>query len=83
MKSVDKSAHKSVYELTKQETVVLSLVAKGWRNAEIASELFISIKTVEAHISRIFSKLDVSSRTQAALYAVHNNLLAKSELAEV
>lgn len=79
MKSVDKSVDK----LTKQEAVVLSLVAKGWRNAEIASQLFISIKTVEAHLSRIFSKLDVSSRTQAALYAIHNNLLASSEVAEV
>lgn len=83
MKSADKSVNKSVDELTKQEAVVLSLVAKGWRNAEIASELFISIKTVEAHLSRIFNKLDVTSRTQAALYAVHHNLLSNSEVTEV
>lgn len=62
-------------DLTKQETVVLALVAKGQRNMEIASQLFISHKTVEAHLSRIFTKLGVSSRTQAALYALNNNLL--------
>lgn len=71
---------KSVNELTKQEAVVLSLVAKGWRNAEIANELFISIKTVEAHLSRIFNKLDVSSRTQAALYAIHHQLPSNAEM---
>lgn len=61
---------KSMDELTKQEMVVLALLAKGWRNTEIANELFISTKTVETHLSHIFRKLGVSSRTQAALYAV-------------
>jgi DNA-binding NarL/FixJ family response regulator len=65
--------------LTKQEAVVLTLVAKGRRNTEIARELFISPKTVEAHLSRIFTKLGVSSRTQAALYAISNNLLPNTE----
>ena len=58
-------------ELTPQEHRVLSLVAKGWRNAKIASELFISPRTVEAHLYRIFDKLNVSSRTEAALYVLN------------
>jgi DNA-binding NarL/FixJ family response regulator len=71
---------KSANELTKQEATVLALVAKGWRNTEIANELFISTKTVETHISRIFSKLGVSSRTQAALYAIHSGSLSTPEI---
>lgn len=58
-------------ELTKQERVVLALVAKGWRNGRIASELSISIRTVESHLTNIFGKLNVKSRTEAALYAIH------------
>lgn len=53
--------------LTKQEMVILGFVAKGWRNAQIARELTVSIRTVETHLTNIFSKLDVSSRTEAAL----------------
>jgi DNA-binding NarL/FixJ family response regulator len=54
--------------LTNQEHKILELVAKGWRNSKIASELFISTKTVETHLHHIFSKLDVSSRTEAAIH---------------
>lgn len=56
--------------LTKQEQAVLALVAEGKRNAAIARELTISIRTVETHLYRIFDKLDVSSRTEAALYVL-------------
>lgn len=56
--------------LTKQERRILELVAKGWRNSKIAAELFISIKTVETHLHRIFTKLGVSSRTEAALHFI-------------
>lgn len=61
----------SVHELTKQERIVLAFVAKGWRNARIASELYISPRTVETHLYHIFDKLGVSTRTEAALYALH------------
>jgi DNA-binding NarL/FixJ family response regulator len=71
---------KAVEALTKQEIIVLALVAKGHRNTEIAGELFISIKTVETHLYRIFSKLGVSTRTQAALYAITHNLLAPAKI---
>ena len=65
--------------LTKQESQVLALVAQGRRNAEIAQELYLSIRTVESHLYRIFQKLNVSSRTEAAIYAFHTGLLAKPE----
>lgn len=58
---------KSGNALTKQELVVLEYVAKGWRNAQIARELTVSVRTVETHLTNIFSKLDVSTRTEAAL----------------
>lgn len=59
-------------ELTPQEYRVLTCVAKGWRNAKIASELLISPRTVETHLYRIFDKLNVSSRTEAALYVLNS-----------
>jgi DNA-binding NarL/FixJ family response regulator len=62
-------------ELTTQERRVLALVATGRRNARIAQELFISTRTVENHLYRIFDKLGVSSRTEAALHALTNGLL--------
>jgi DNA-binding CsgD family transcriptional regulator/tetratricopeptide (TPR) repeat protein len=52
-------------QLTARELEVLQLMVAGRRNAEIASELFLSPKTVEHHVSAILSKLDVSSRAEA------------------
>ncbi|MBX3084261.1 MAG: helix-turn-helix transcriptional regulator [Anaerolineae bacterium] len=67
-------------ELTKQERTVLALVAKGWRNAKIADELVVSTRTIETHLYRIFDKLGVSSRTEAALYALKSAALISSEI---
>ena len=67
-------------ELTKQEVKVLALVALGWRTAKIAQELFISPRTVESHLARVFDKLGVSSRTEAAIYALQSNLAVSAEL---
>jgi two-component system, NarL family, response regulator DegU len=61
-------------ELTIREHEVLTLIAEGHNNREIAEELFISEKTVKNHISNIFRKLNVSDRTQAAIYAFKNNI---------
>jgi DNA-binding NarL/FixJ family response regulator len=66
-------------DLTKQEHIVLALVAEGWRTARIAQELYLSPRTVETHIRHIFEKLAVSSRTEAAIYAFHTGLLARPE----
>lgn len=59
-----------VGSLTGRENEVLKLLAKGMSNKEIASTLTITEKTVKAHVSNILGKLNVSDRTQAALYAV-------------
>ncbi|MBD1382262.1 response regulator [Metabacillus arenae] len=61
-------------DLTNREKEVLKELAKGKSNKEIAASLFITEKTVKTHISNILSKLGVSDRTQAALYAVKNGL---------
>ena len=60
--------------LTAREAEVLRLVAAGSSNPEIAAALFLSTKTVARHLSNIFTKLDVSSRTAAAAYAFDHGL---------
>ncbi|CAI8855143.1 MULTISPECIES: response regulator [Bacillus] len=61
--------------LTARENEVLQLLAKGMSNKEIASVLVITEKTVKAHVSSILGKLNLSDRTQAALYAVKNGIV--------
>lgn len=58
--------------LTPQEKKVLILLASGFKNAEIAQKLFISEKTVKTHINKIFKKIGVTNRLQAALWASKN-----------
>ncbi len=53
--------------LTERESEILALVADGSSNAEIARELHLSLKTVQNHVSRILTKMQVRDRTQAAL----------------
>jgi DNA-binding NarL/FixJ family response regulator len=64
-----------IAELTSRELDVLRLVAVGKPNKEIAAELAISERTVRTHVSRILRKLHLSSRTQAALWAVREGLV--------
>jgi DNA-binding NarL/FixJ family response regulator len=64
-----------VSELTSRELDVLRLVAAGEPNKQIASELGISERTARTHVSRILRKLHLSSRTQAALWAVREGLV--------
>lgn len=60
--------------LTSREIEVLELIAEGMINKEIARQLYISEKTVKNHVSNIFKKLNVSDRTQAAIYAFKHNI---------
>ncbi|EGQ2808981.1 response regulator transcription factor [Staphylococcus pseudintermedius] len=62
-------------KLSKRETEVLKEMAKGKTNKEIAETLFVSEKTIKTHVSHIFSKLEVTDRTQAAIYAMENHLI--------
>jgi DNA-binding NarL/FixJ family response regulator len=56
-------------ELTERERGVLALMAEGRTNAAIGERLFISERTVKAHLTRVFQQLGVTDRTQAALWA--------------
>jgi DNA-binding NarL/FixJ family response regulator len=60
--------------LTEREAEVLALVAAGNTNRQIADQLVLSQKTVARHLSNIFMKLDVTSRTAAAWFAFENGL---------
>jgi DNA-binding NarL/FixJ family response regulator len=62
-------------ELSDREVQVLKLIANGKDNAQIASELFISPKTVKNHISNILMKLQIDNRIQAAVYAVRSGIV--------
>lgn len=61
--------------LSKRELSVLALVAQGLSNRDVAKELDISERTVKSHLSNIFKKIDVIDRTQAAVFAIRNNLI--------
>jgi DNA-binding NarL/FixJ family response regulator len=61
--------------LTEREVQVLRLVAAGRTNSEIATLLFLSEKTVARHLSNIFTKLDVTSRTAAAAFAFEHHIM--------
>jgi DNA-binding NarL/FixJ family response regulator len=60
--------------LTEREVEVLTLVAQGMNNDDIAERLVISPRTVSVHVSRILTKLDLDNRTQAALHALKTGL---------
>ncbi len=61
-------------ELTERELEVLGCLAKGLSNQEIGDTLFISEKTVKTHVSNILSKLNLTDRTQAAIYAIKKGI---------
>ncbi|MBN1314951.1 MAG: response regulator transcription factor, partial [Anaerolineales bacterium] len=65
-----------VEQLTDREIEVLKLAAKGMSNREIADELFISVRTVQVHLTNIFNKIGVGSRVEAILFGLRAGWLA-------
>jgi DNA-binding NarL/FixJ family response regulator len=62
----------NIETLTEREREVLTLLAKGMTNKDIAQTLFLSVRTVEAHLRNVYGKLGVASRTEAVLWAVQH-----------
>ena len=71
---------RTINQLTEQERAVLMLLATGQRNARIADELCIGTRTVENHLQHIFQKIGVSSRIEAAIYALSTGLFSNAEM---
>jgi DNA-binding NarL/FixJ family response regulator len=61
--------------LTRREAEILSMMARGMANPDIASELYLSAHTVKSHINRIFAKTGSSDRAAAVRYAQHHDLV--------
>jgi len=72
-------AVQTLNQLTSQEKRILSLIAKGKTNKEIAAEIYISPKTVRNYVTNILTKLNMSNRTQAATYAASLGLVNGAE----
>ena len=66
----DHNGHRGEFNLTQREHDILALLSEGRANRDIAQHLYLSEKTVKAHLAAIFRKLGVTNRTQAAMMAV-------------
>lgn len=75
-KMIDRDKENEKLEkLTKREIQVLKLLSIGKLNRQVAEEMKISERTVKNHVSSIFKKIEVKDRTQAAVFAIRNNLI--------
>jgi DNA-binding NarL/FixJ family response regulator len=68
-------AESATHGLTRREIEVLCLIARGKANRAIANELQLSERTVHRHVSNIFTKLDVDSRTAAVTYGIKHRII--------
>ena len=74
-KSLPEQESNPLEHLTPRESEVLTMVARGLSNAEIADEMFVSTRTVTTHLTNIFGKLEVTNRSRAAAIAMQAGLL--------
>jgi two-component system, NarL family, response regulator NreC len=74
MKSMRAHEDQPKVKLSPREVEILKLMAAGYRNDEIAEKLVITCQTVKNHVHNIFIKLDVDSRVEAVLFALHQDL---------
>ncbi len=77
LRAGDKGPSKTEDGLTPQENKILELIAKGFTNKQIGVELFLAEKTVKNYVSNMLTKLGMSRRTEAAVYAVERNRAKK------
>ena len=66
-------------DLTQRETEILRLLAEGYNNGEISDKLFISNHTTKTHLEKIYYKLGVHNRVQAAILAFKNGLISEDD----
>ena len=69
-------------QLSDREMEILKLAAKGMSNRDIADRLFLSVRTVKAHLSNIFGKIDVASRTEAIVKGVREGWLTLEDISD-
>jgi two-component system, NarL family, response regulator DevR len=77
--AVEQLAQAPGSELTEREREVLTLVARGYTNKQIADTLFVTEKTARNHVSHILDKLGLSRRSEAAAFAVEHKLVPRRE----
>ena len=82
IRSEDKEKASRLQLLTDRETEVLRLAARGYGNKEIAGDLGLSVRTIQAHLGNIFNKLKVGSRTEAVITGLRNGLLTLEDINE-
>ena len=82
LREVQQRDHSPLAELTPREVDVLTLIARGRSNYEIANALGVGERTVKTHVSNILSKLHLADRTQAAIYALQQRLVPLKEALE-
>ena len=75
-KAASSTDNLDIPSLTEQEVRILTLIAEGLTNSDIAEVLTVSLNTVKTHVRNIFVKLGVSDRTQAAIWAIRRGLVA-------
>ncbi len=75
-------AHRDELALTDREHEVLQFAACGLSNAEISTKMYLSIRTVQVHLTHIFTKLGVGSRTEAVIVGLRSGLLKLEDLGE-